>query len=639
MHSTPFEQGAFFIGCNYWASHAGMFMWRDWDAKIVESDFERLAQARVNTLRVFPLWPDFQPLRMHYTGGGAPQEIRMGEEPLPDTEAGRAGVDEVMLGRFREFCDLAEKHGLKLIVGLLTGWMSGRWFVPEMLQEKNVLTDPLALKWEIKFVRLMVRRFRSHPAILAWDLGNECNCLGPLTASEQAYAWTAAISMAIRVEDPDHRIVSGMHSLLPGGVWRMQDQGELTDVLCTHPYPLFTPHCDTDPMNRMKSALHAAAESTMYASIGGKPCFAEETGVLGPMMISDEYAADYLRAMMLTLMAHDLRGMMWWCANEQSALTRTPYDWHAVERELGLFRLDGSKKPVLTELTRFSEFVDSLPFDRLPPATEDAVCLLTHGQDVWAAAYGAFILAKQSGLTLRFAWVEDASLPEAPVYLVPSLEGTASLTRRMQCALTERVRAGAKLYLSMNGPLLSPFAELTGVRVLTRMHKASAPTAAMDGETFPLFSDYRLELESLGAEVLARGEHGEILFTRRTLDQGTVYALFAPIEKTMATVPGAVDSEDALPYWRFYRAMNLRNPGRAAEIDLPTVGLTEHVMDDSTRILVAVNYEPFAQTARLSLRDGWRAEICASPDGTASLAGSALTLGRNSGAVIALKKA
>lgn len=639
MHSTPFEQGTFFIGCNYWASHAGMFMWRDWDAKVVESDFERLARARVNTLRVFPLWPDFQPLRMHYTGGGAPKEIRMGEEPLPDTEAGQAGVDEVMLGRFREFCDLAEKHGLRLIVGLLTGWMSGRWFVPEMLQEKNVLTDPLALKWEIKFVRLMVRRFRSHPAILAWDLGNECNCLGPLNTSEEAYAWTAAISMTIRVEDPEHRIVSGMHSLLPDGVWRMQDQGELTDVLCTHPYPLFTPHCDTDPMNRMKSALHAAAESTMYASIGGRPCFAEETGVLGPMMISDEYAADYLRAMMLTLLAHDLRGMMWWCANEQSALTRTPYDWHAVERELGLFRLDGSKKPVLTELTRFSEFVDSLPFDRLPPAAEDAVCLLTHGQDVWAAAYGAFILAKQSGLTLRFAWVEDASLPEAPVYLVPSLEGTASLTRRMQCALTERVRAGAKLYLSMNGPLLSPFAELTGVRVLTRMHRPSAPKVTLDGETFPLFSDYLLELEALDAEVLARGDHGEILFTRRALDKGTVYALFAPIEKTMATVPGAVDSEDALPCWRFYRAMNLRNPRRVAEIDLPTVGLTEHVADDGARILVAVNYEPFPQTARLTLKDGWRAEICASPDNTASLAGHALTLGRNSGAVISVKKA
>ena len=191
----------------------------------------------------------------------------------------------------------------------------------------------------------------------------------------------------------------------------------------------------------------------------------------------------------------------------------------------------------------------------------------------------------------------------------------------------------------MNGPLLSPFAELTGVRVLTRMHRPSAPKVTLDGETFPLFSDYLLELEALDAEVLARGDHGEILFTRRALDKGAVYALFAPIEKTMATVPGAVDSEDALPYWRFYRAMNLRNPDRAAEIDLPTVGLTEHIADDGARILVAVNYEPFPQTARLTLKDGWRAEICASPDNTVSLAGHALTLGRNSGAVISVKKA
>lgn len=37
-------------------------------------------------------------------------------------------LDETMLSRFEKFCELAEKHGLKLIVSLITGWMSGKLF-------------------------------------------------------------------------------------------------------------------------------------------------------------------------------------------------------------------------------------------------------------------------------------------------------------------------------------------------------------------------------------------------------------------------------------------------------------------------------------------------------------------------------
>ncbi len=26
----------FQLGCNYWASHAGIYMWRDWDKQVVK---------------------------------------------------------------------------------------------------------------------------------------------------------------------------------------------------------------------------------------------------------------------------------------------------------------------------------------------------------------------------------------------------------------------------------------------------------------------------------------------------------------------------------------------------------------------------------------------------------------------------
>ena len=95
-----FDSGKFFTGCNYWASHAGTNMWSDWRPDVVEADFARLADAKVGVLRIFPLWSDFQPLRIHRGGGGFEREYRLREEPLPHTEAGQAGLDEVMLERF-----------------------------------------------------------------------------------------------------------------------------------------------------------------------------------------------------------------------------------------------------------------------------------------------------------------------------------------------------------------------------------------------------------------------------------------------------------------------------------------------------------------------------------------------------------
>ena len=59
----------FFVGCNYWASHAGTAMWRDWRPEVVEADFRLLAENGVEVARVFPLWPDFQPIQA-LTGGG-----------------------------------------------------------------------------------------------------------------------------------------------------------------------------------------------------------------------------------------------------------------------------------------------------------------------------------------------------------------------------------------------------------------------------------------------------------------------------------------------------------------------------------------------------------------------------------------
>ena len=54
---------------------AGMYMWRNWDAETVRKDLETLSRYGMTVLRVFPLWPDFQPIRRLYGGGGCRQGI------------------------------------------------------------------------------------------------------------------------------------------------------------------------------------------------------------------------------------------------------------------------------------------------------------------------------------------------------------------------------------------------------------------------------------------------------------------------------------------------------------------------------------------------------------------------------------
>ena len=91
-----FAQGRMAIGTNYWASHAGTAMWTDWQPDVVDRDLAALSAAGLQWLRVFPLWPDFQPLAQLRGNSGAPYEMRLGEAPLPHDDLGRAGLSRLM---------------------------------------------------------------------------------------------------------------------------------------------------------------------------------------------------------------------------------------------------------------------------------------------------------------------------------------------------------------------------------------------------------------------------------------------------------------------------------------------------------------------------------------------------------------
>jgi len=637
------RDGSFVLGCNYWASHAGTAMWTDWRPEVVADDFAKLAAHRLEVVRVFPNWRDFQPMHQLRGGCGQPVEMRFGEAPLPPDPVGQAGVSAVMLSRFRALCGIAEERGLKLIASLVTGFMSGRLFVPPALEGLNPISSPECIVWQIRYVRTLVEDLRNQPAILAWDLGNECNVMGHTTSRAEAYVWTASITNAIKAADASRPVISGMHSLSApvssiGKLWIIDDQAELTDILTTHPYPYWTRHTRADAVDVMRTSLHPTAETRYYADIGGKPCFAEETGTMGPMIAGDTASAAFARVNLLSLWANDCKGFLWWCAHDQTSLAHAPYDWLGVEAELGLLREDGSPKPVMLEMQAFREFLATLPFQTLPRRKSDAVCLVTHDQDDWAVAFSSYVLAKQAKLEITFRHIEQP-LPESPVYLLPSLTGPRCVPRGKWLQLLQRVRDGAVLYLSLGDGIVPNFNEVAGVEVVARSSgRAGVTTTLEDGTVLDLVGAETLSIEPKGAEVLGRrSDNGAPAFWHHRLGRGTVVVFAAPIEAQAALIPGSLDGE-AKPFWRIYETVAaLAPPWRWIRFDCHALAVTEHELDGDRRLVIVINHSgtprsvPADFSAGISLESILRGSF-------PSHSGAALAIGPHEGAVAILTK-
>ncbi len=579
----------FLIGCNYWASHAGTDMWRRWDPAVVREDLSVLSSHGINTLRVFPNWRDFQPIAPVYSSAGRVREYRMEDGTLPSNPE---YLDETMLSRFAEFCDICDEFGIRLIVGLITGYMSGQTFLPSALYGKPLLTDPFALLCEQRLVRGIVTRFCDRQTIYAWDLGNECNNLGVAASAEEATNWSVTIANAIRAADPTRPIISGMHGLVPAadqGPWTIDGQAEACDILTTHPYPYWVPYADHDPTLSMRTTLHATFETKFYADIGERPCLVEELGTMGPMVCSDEAAAAFMRLNLLSNRIHGAEGVLWWCANEQSALTQTPYCHQMCERELGMRYADGSPKPVLKETARLASLIRSPLFD-LPEATEDAVCISTREQAQWGVAYLTCCLATQAGLNVRYT--AEGNLPKTPIYLLPSISGGAVMPREQYHALCDAVRDGATLYISNDNGILSEFESLVGMKVEDSCVGGDG-VLSFEGMTIPFTRSREYRLAPTTATVLATDDKGYPAVSVNTYGKGRVIYVNFPLEAMLLRRSDMEHGDYYKLYHYLFTPELLAKPVVKAN---PFVALTLHPEKDGSILCAAINHSDKPQS-------------------------------------------
>lgn len=117
---------------------------------------------------------------------------------------------------------------------------------------------------------------------------------------------------------------------------------------------------------------------------------------------------------------------------------------------------------------------------------------------------------------------------------------------------------------------------------------------------------FRNTYRVVGADVLGAEADGNPAFTRFELGNGEVFLLSCPIETALLRSPEAYHRPDTDAWWQVYRLVAEKALARrAARKTHPLLGLTEHSLDETQRVLIAINYSDSVLSDRVSLDDSW----------------------------------
>jgi endo-1,4-beta-mannosidase len=354
--------GPFRLGVNYWPASSAMAWWSRFDRAEVTRDIERVAATGMDSVRLFLLWEAFQP--------------------------SSDGVDREMLVRLVEVADIAEAAGVRIVPTLFTGHMSGVNWIPgwalggsrrdprfRVVSGGRVVAEGLR-DWftdgEIGRAQALLARegaaaLAGHPALWAWDLGNEhSNCVVP-PDRERARRWLGQMTAAIRGADPGALVTIGLHmeDLEQDRLLGPREAAEVCDLLTMHGYPIYASWSE-GPLDQHLVPFLACITRWLG---GGADVLFSEFGLptlpvsdgdarpgTGPMLVAEADAATYTAQVLDGLREAGCVGAMLWCyADYDPALwAAPPLDEAPHERTFGLWRADGTPKPAVAEIAGFA---------------------------------------------------------------------------------------------------------------------------------------------------------------------------------------------------------------------------------------------------------------------------------------------
>ncbi len=360
------DLGPFRLGVNYWPAPTAMAWLADYDAAVTRRDFQRIAGAGIDTIRVFLRWEDAQPAARR--------------------------IDSRILGRLLDAADAAAEAGVALIVTLFTGHMSGvNWIPPSAVGGtagdrrfrvvsggrvhapgsgvRNWYSDADLVAAQERLATAAAGALSGHPAVWAWDLGNEnSNCTVPPDKST-ADAWLQRMTTAIRRADPGRLLTVGIHmedleedrGIGPAEVARW------CDFVSMHGYPIYAAWSSGPADTRVVPFLELL---TRWLA-GGTAVLFEEFGlptvpVAGPvssMAVDERLAAEYTGSVIDALWTQGAMGAVLWCFTDYATalFASAPLDLAIHERTFGLWRADGAPKPAVAAVAARADRHRSAP--------------------------------------------------------------------------------------------------------------------------------------------------------------------------------------------------------------------------------------------------------------------------------------
>ncbi|WP_393096914.1 glycosyl hydrolase [Streptomyces sp. LN325] len=326
------------FGVNYTPSEGWFHHWLDFDLDSVRADLDSIAALGLDHIRVFPLWPYFQPNRTLIRPRAVEQLVAL--------------------------ADAAAERGLDVNVDGLQGHLSSFDFLPAWTRtwhRRNIFIDPEVVEGEAEYLRTLSAALADRPNFIGMTIGNEVNqfAAGPhpdpdRITPEQAGAWLTRLLAACEEGAPGKPHLHASYD----AAWYQDDQpftpehsARLGALTAVHSW-VFNGTAQRHGRRGVATEHHAAylvELSKAWADDPGRPVWLQEVGAPAPL-IPAEHAAAFTEATVANALdCPDLWGVTWWCSHDVS---RDLADFPELEYSLGLLTSDRRPKPAARTLAR-----------------------------------------------------------------------------------------------------------------------------------------------------------------------------------------------------------------------------------------------------------------------------------------------
>ncbi|MEV4440667.1 glycosyl hydrolase [Streptomyces sp. NPDC049577] len=319
------------FGVNYTPSRGWFHHWLDFDLDDIRADLDSIAALGLDHVRVFPLWPLFQP--------------------------NRALIRPRAVEQLLALVDAAGERGLDVAVDGLQGHLSSFDFLPSWTttwHRRNIFTDPDVVEAQAAYLAVLAGALADRPHFLGMTVGNEVNQFSGAphpdpdrVTAAQAGRWLRRMLGACEKAAPGRTHLhasynaawyDGTHPFTPA---HSATIGALTAV---HSW-VFDGTAQRHGPGGAATELHAAYTVELakaWAVDPGRPVWLQEVGAPSPHVPPERAAAFTEATLSHVLDCPGLWGVTWWCSHD---VDRSLADFPELEYGLGLLTTGRRVKP------------------------------------------------------------------------------------------------------------------------------------------------------------------------------------------------------------------------------------------------------------------------------------------------------